>query len=61
MKLDKWVVVKWLKKKGERSGKAVICPLDGDDVVTGFAVITEIPDKKFNVIGEMGKVDEHEN
>ena len=50
-----WVVVKWIEKRGEKQGIAVISPISDDrkEIAIGLSVITEIPNEKFHVIGEI--------
>jgi len=51
-----WVVVEWIEKRGEKEGIAVISPISSDrkEIAIGLSVITEIPNEKFHVIGELG-------
>ena len=54
-----WVIVKWIEKRGEKQGIAVISPIsnDGKEIAIGLSVITEIPNEKFHVVGELNNND----
>ena len=48
-----WIIIEWIKRYGDNKGLAIIAPIDHNEVMIGLAVFTEIPNKKYKIIGEL--------